>query len=186
MIFNSPRGYLKFKKSAANYIKEKEVSIFMSDKSISLLKENLRESYPKNILEDAYYIIKLKELNNEEITTNTEKEILNKLMEPEKRIQTNDIILQKMFGNDKNKKDTYMKNLYGYLHLSNNLKYQKEKFSILNEKRKMAKKTIKEAVNKWEEDEQKKDQALLKRQKEEAQRLEKEKEKFKKLSRKKK
>ena len=49
----------------------------MSDKSKVLLKENLKhkEFYSKSILKDAYYIIKLKEFNKEEITQNTEKEI---------------------------------------------------------------------------------------------------------------
>lgn len=109
---NSPRGYLKFKKNADNYIKEKEESLFMSDKSKVLLKENLKhkEFYSKSILKDAYYIIKLKEFNKEEITQNTEKEIQDKLMEPEKRIKINDKILPKMLGNDEAKKDAHMKN----------------------------------------------------------------------------
>ena len=102
-------------------------------------------------------------------------------MEPEKRIKINDKILPKMLGNDEAKKDAHMKNWYRYLHLVNNLKYKNEQLNILNEKRKEAKGTIKEAEKKWEEDEKKKNLTLLKKQKEEARRLEKEKEKFKKF-----
>lgn len=57
-------------------------------------------------------------------------------MEPEKRIKINDKILPKMLGNDEAKKDAHMKNWYRYLHLVNNLKYQKRTIKHIKREKK--------------------------------------------------